>query len=146
MSVWNSALNILARREHSQHELRVKLSSKFPDSEEEIELVLTRLIDQGLQSDQRFVELWLRSQIAKGRGPSRIVFESKQKGVQHLIEGAIADQGIDWYENALTILNRKFRSISDQKEKAKAFRYLSYRGFNSDMIQYALEQFSPADF
>ena len=142
MSIWNTALNLLARREYSQYELRNKLATKFPDSASEIAEVLDRLVEQGLQSDQRFVEMWLRSQIEKGRGPVRISYESRQKGIQHLIEGAIQQSSIDWFELAENVLKRRFSSVVDQKERARAFRYLSYRGFSSEMISHAMDALS----
>ncbi|TCS40741.1 regulatory protein RecX [Reinekea marinisedimentorum] len=145
MSIWNAALGLLARREYSQHELKSKLSGKFPDSGEEIEQVLARLIDQGLQSDERYVDMWLNSQIEKGRGPVRITYDARQKGIAHLMESAMQAKNIDWFELAAACLQRKFSAVADQKEKARAYRFLSYRGFNPDMIRYAVEQLSTSD-
>lgn len=139
MSIWNTALNLLARREYSQYELKNKLLHKFSDSAAEIDQVLERLTEQGLQSDERFVDMWLNSQIEKGRGPVRIAYECRQKGIEHLLEDAIQSKNVDWFELAAQCLRRKFSNITDQKEKARAFRFLSYRGFNPDMITYAIE-------
>ena len=55
-----SAMNLLARREHSYVELERKLKQRgFADSV--IEQALQRLQEQGLQSDQRFVESFIRA-------------------------------------------------------------------------------------
>lgn len=139
MSIWNSALNILARREHSEAELRTKLQVKFPESDSDIADVLSRLQEQGLQSDLRYTEMWLRSQVSKGRGPVRIRYEARQKGIEKLIESVICDSDIDWFELASDCLCRRFSDVDDPKERARAYRYLSYRGFGADMIQYAID-------
>jgi regulatory protein len=137
-SIWNSALNILARREHSQAELLTKLTRKYPEQESEIQGVLQRLVDNGLQSDERYSEMWLRSQIAKGRGPIRIRLEARQKGVEALISSLIDSTEHDWFEAASDIARRKFPQGITFELKGKAYRFLSYRGFNNDMIQYAV--------
>lgn len=137
-SIWNAALNILARREHSQSELTAKLEKKFPEEGEAIQDILQRLVDTGLQSDKRYAEMWLRSQIAKNRGPIRIRFEARQKGVEALVSELIESSEHDWFEAAKSLVERKFPSGLTFDTKAKAYRFLSYRGFSNDMIQYAV--------
>jgi regulatory protein len=139
-SIWNTALNILARREHSQHELRSKLMSRFPEQADEVEEVLLRLIDSGLQSDQRFCEMWFRYQVSKGRGPVRISMEAKQKGVGSDILQLIEASDIDWFEAALGQAKKKFPSGLTFEQRAKAYRFLSYRGYSSDSVQYAISE------
>lgn len=138
-SVWNSALNILARREHSRAELQTKLERKFPEDIEEIPRVLDRLVELGLQSDERYAEMWLRSQIAKGRGPVRIIGEARQRGIGQRIEALLHDQEYDWFEAALDVARRKFPSGIVFEQQPKLYRYLAYRGFSSDEIRYAVE-------
>lgn len=137
-SIWNTALNILARREHSQHELRHKLQKRFPEELDSIEEVLTRLVDQHLQSDDRFAEMWLRAQISKGRGPIRILMEARQKGVSQKVEQLIQSTEHDWFEQCLDVAKRKFSGPISYEQKAKAYRFLAYRGFSTDAIQYAI--------
>ncbi len=141
-SIWNSALNILARREHSRHELTAKLRKRFPDVEDQIEPVLDRLQDSGLQNDRRYAEMWLRSQVSRGRGPVRIRGEARQKGVESLVAELLSEQDIDWFELALDLALRKFPSGVTFESKAKAYRFLSYRGFESDSVQYAISELS----
>ncbi len=138
-SIWNTALNILARREHSREELLRKLFAKFPDQDSDINEVLDRLVAQNLQSDQRFAEIWFRSEISKGRGPVRIRAESRQKGIESELTQLIETSETDWFEMALAVCRKKFqyRMISDNKPKA--YRFLSQRGFTSEVIQYAVE-------
>lgn len=133
-------MNALARREHSRAELRTKLLRKFEDESDQIEAVLDRLEDQGLQSDERFAEMWLRSQLAKGRGPMRIIGEARQRGIAERIESLMQCQEIDWFEAALDVGQRKFQAGIDRSQQAKAYRFLAYRGFPSDAIRYALDE------
>ncbi len=139
-SIWNTSLNILARREHSRHELKDKLSQRFEDSDTEIEEALDRLIEVGLQSDARFVRAWFNMQVNKGRGPIRIHYESRQKGINSLIEEVIQESEIDWYEHCKGVAQRKFANGISTEDKAKAYRFLSYRGFSSDSISFAIDQ------
>ena len=140
MSIWNTSLNILARREHSRFEMRRKLLTRFPEEADEIEAVLDRLVSRDLQSDARFVGLWLSMQINRSRGPIRIRYEARAKGVEQLIDAALAERDIDWFEQALDCAQRKFPSGIADEQRAKAYRFLSYRGFETDAIHYALTE------
>jgi len=139
-SIWNTALNIIARREHSSNELRKKLIQRFPEDDAEISDVLQRLVDSNLQSDHRFTEMWLRYQISKNRGPIRIRAEARQKGVEEFIEQALLDIEVDWFDMALDCATRKYQALTDYKEKGKAYRFLAYRGFENDSISFAIDQ------
>lgn len=152
-----SAMNLLARREHSVKELTDKLRLRYLDSDCDynrdgnlIETVVDDLKSQDLQSDQRFVESFIRLRASQGKGPVRICQELKQRGISAAIaKSAIHCSGVDWYELALTCYLKKFaphRSDSvdisfsqlERKEQVKRQRYLSYRGFNFEHIAYAL--------
>jgi regulatory protein len=73
-------MNYLARREHSQEELRLKLSQRG-FSERLINEVIGELRDENLQSDARFAEVFTRSRVAKGYGVYRIRQELRQRGI-----------------------------------------------------------------
>ncbi|MDO3386596.1 regulatory protein RecX [Gilvimarinus sp. SDUM040013] len=136
--VRNSALASLTRREHGVAELKTKLTAKFGDvalAEDAVEW----LQELGYLDDKRFTEAFVRSSVARGRGPIRITQELRQKGVDAtLVEQAIAELDVDWREQARDVLERKFRQPvadvsadkkADMKEKARRVRYLQYRGF-----------------
>ena len=63
--VMDSALDLLTRREHSAKELSDKLKRKG-HSQEEINEVLESCQRMDLQSDQRFVEAYIRYRIRQG--------------------------------------------------------------------------------
>ncbi|MEJ2042194.1 MAG: regulatory protein RecX [Reinekea sp.] len=138
-SIWNTSLNILAQREHSRAELRNKLIAKFPEQDQDIDAILDRLAAQHLQSDQRYAEMWLRSGISKGWGPVRIIAEACHKGIELQVSDLLSESNLDWFEQALTVCRRKFNYRLCVEDKPKAYRFLSYRGFSADAIQYAIE-------
>lgn len=138
---WNAALNLLARREYSQAELRKKLQHKFPEDNDGVEAALERLIDTGLQDDERFAEAFLRTQIARSRGPIRIRHEARQKGIAEQINALLEASDEDWYALALDAAERKLGQgdVSDPKIKARIARFLAYRGFDTDQVMNALD-------
>lgn len=135
------AVSYLARREHSQSELRWKLSSRGYD-EIEIEEALERLVDQGLQSDERFAEAFVQMRYQRGSGPYKINMELNQKGVDETtVEQALNSDEFDWFELARSVYEKKYRGkgFSNYQEKAKRSRFLQSRGFSSEQIQYAID-------
>lgn len=140
MSIWNTSLNILARREHSQSELLTKLQTRFPDQLDEIDDVIQRLQERGLQSDERYAQMWFNGQIAKYRGPKRMQYESRQKGIADRIEALLSQTEQDWYQLAYDAVARRYPAGARYEDKGKIYRFLSYRGFSGDMIQYAYDE------
>ena len=71
VNLWNKALDILSRREHSISQLKSKIQ-KFQDNEEQIEELINKLIDKNLLSDERFAESLIKSKSEAGYGPNYI--------------------------------------------------------------------------
>ena len=138
-SVRLAAMNLLARREHSFRELARKLALRFP---EEIVLEqLSRLREEKLQSDERFVESFVYSRQQKGYGPVRIRSELYQKGVSsELMEEYLIEGDECWEQIAAEIRCKKFGDAvpDDYKLRAKQQRYLMQRGFNAGQINTCL--------
>ena len=91
------AVRLLARREHSQVELARKLEAKGHDSDV-AKQVVTELACQGLQSDRRFVEAFVRSRLGRGQGERKIRADLYARG----IDDATADPfmvDISWDRN-----------------------------------------------
>jgi len=117
-----------------------KLLTRFPEEGDDIEAVLDRLVARDLQSDGRFVELWLTMQVNRMRGPIRIRYEARAKGVEQLVEMALIERDIDWFEQALSCARRKFSNGIADEQRAKAYRFLGYRGYEADSIHYAMTE------
>jgi regulatory protein len=137
-----AAINLLSRREYSRHELFQKLEPRSKN-ETQVPLLLDKLIESDYQSDQRFAESFLRSRISRGLGHMRIARELKDKGIDADLIEQVMSLDTDWFQLAYECGLKKSHSLnfSDYKDKQKLFRYLAYRGFAMDQIQYAIEQY-----
>ena len=134
------AMDLLSRREHSRRELIDKLKIRGFEGEE-VEAYLDRLADRGLQSDQRFLESYIRMRSQNGYGPLRIRQELRKKGIEDsTISLNFESMELDWYEIAVMAWRKKYNQSpgSDMKLRAKQTRFLQYRGFDFDMINHAL--------
>ena len=69
--IYNKALDILSRREHSAKELIFKLEKKF-DSTEEIFLTVSKLKKNNLLNDFRYTRSICSSTKRKGFGPKKL--------------------------------------------------------------------------
>jgi len=73
--LYAKALRCLARRDYAEAELFRRFSSDYDD--DTIRTVIDELKRQNYQSDERYVEVFVRSSINKGRGPRRIINDLK---------------------------------------------------------------------
>ncbi|APZ42241.1 regulatory protein RecX [Acidihalobacter ferrooxydans] len=131
------ALRLLAQREHSFAELRVKLAGRG-FSETETMATLAALADAGLQSDARYAEVYVRSRAGRSYGPLRIRAELRQRGVDaQCIDTALADHDEDWDAIARAHYRRHFggRPPRDYTERAKRLRHMQQRGFDMQTLR-----------
>ncbi|MDA9557466.1 recombination regulator RecX [Vibrio sp.] len=136
-----TAIYYLSRRDHGEFELLRKLKQKGY-LEEEIGAAIHFCLESNYLNDHRFAQSQVRQHIFKGHGTRRIRQELKQKRVSdHDIEAALESQEQDWFELAKEVALRKFKGkkAEDNKEYAKQIRFLQYRGFDFEQIQYALD-------
>jgi len=130
-------MDLLARREHSRLELQNKLAKRFDVDPHAISVEVERLTAEGLQSDRRLAEAYIRARSNRGHGPIKIRVELRTKGVvDHLINTAFDESGIDWVALAAEVALRRFGDAppSDLKEQARRGRFLLQRGFSFDHI------------
>lgn len=135
------AMGMLARREHSRRELVGKLASR-QFSEETIKQVLDALTDEGLQSDARFAEAFVRSRAEKGQGPVRIQTELRERGIDGvLIEAVLDPRDPEWRARMESVRCKRFGpgAPADWPERAKQMRFLQYRGFGAEMVRRMLD-------
>ncbi len=141
------AMDLLARREHSRRELINKLKIRGFEGEE-VEAYLDRLAEKDLQSDQRFAESYVRMRSGNGYGQRRISQELTQKGIaESRISQIYEEMALDWYQIALEIWQKKYNQLpgNDLKLKAKQSRFLQYRGFDFDIINWIFSRSSDED-
>lgn len=134
-AVRRAAMDLLARREHGRVELSRKLRLRGAPSEL-IDPALDRLADEGLLSEARYLESFVRMRANAGYGPLRIREELAQRGLaREAIEQALRDSGFDWNAQLYEVWLGKFGELpGDQCERARQGRFLSYRGYPLDMI------------
>ena len=143
------AMDLLARREHSVAELRRKLQSHTNGRAKAqnldtavIDDVLAQLQNEGLVSDERFTEAFVRYRNNNGYGPQRIQAELRERGVSEKIALIYLDFGDpQWFERALSVRNKRFGEDKpkDLKERARQARFLQYRGFTADQAGQVLD-------
>ncbi|MDA1300546.1 MAG: regulatory protein RecX [Proteobacteria bacterium] len=102
-----------------------------------IESEVRALEKEGLQSDDRLAEAFVRARVSRGQGPIKIRAELRAKGVDDArISEALEACAIDWYEQASAVAEKRFGLMppADARERAKRSRFLQQRGFSFDQI------------
>lgn len=135
-SAVNQMMDILARRDHSEKELRNKLKDKeFPPEE------IDRAVEFGKEQG------WLPDSLEKAQALSEktaAMLKRKGKGplyIQHYLQKVglppVAEEPSEELEKARELAHNKFSDIDkmDRKEKGKVARFLISRGFNLDTVR-----------
>lgn len=141
IDVRRAAMDLLARREHSFREISRKLSLRVVD-DALLENVLVQMVEEGLLSDSRFAETYVRYRSSKGFGPVRIAAELRDKGIaEDLLRECVSNADEKWYQLAAQVKQKKFglEIPAAANEKAKQIRFLLNRGFVRDQINAAVE-------
>ena len=134
-SVYNKALDIISRREHSEKEIKNKLLKKF-DTSEIIDEVILKLIENNLINNFRYAQMYVLVRKRKGFGPMKIQFELMTRGINDSISSiAISEEG-SWKEAAQIAFNKKFKNgaSNDFNERYKQKSFLRNRGFSFEEI------------
>ena len=134
--IYNKALDILSRREHSKNELVQKLKNKYKNIDI-VDEVVSKLIKNNLLNNIRFAEAYVSARKRKGFGPKKISYELIAKGLlDKEIEGVLNDIG-GWNQAALKAFNKKFPEgkSDDIKITLKQKNFLANRGFGFQEIE-----------
>lgn len=135
-SAKNKVLEYLARRDHSEKELREKLGRKFSTEE----------IDEAIESARKSNLLVDPSVLAK-----RVAEQMARKKKSHTyIQKFLAKKGLpavereqtNEIEKARELILLKFKKTGpfSFEEKPKVQRYLMYRGFDQDTIRRVIHE------
>ena len=136
----DTALRILTRRDHSRHELALKLKRR-DFSKEDIDYAISSCEEFDYINDERTARVFIRRLHRKGYGRKRIRFELNLKGfrgnqIQALLSKSISDA--DEGQCAETIFQKhagRFDREKDSlKRKDKIYRFLYARGFSKAVI------------
>jgi regulatory protein len=139
--LYTAAINGLARRAYSVHQMRAYLERRAADKEA-VRRILERLKQQKLLDDARYARQFvrMRAEIRK-QGSFRIARDLRARGVpgRH-IEAALAERAAESDESALVRarLARRLKSLRgplDQRRTASLYRSLLRAGFAPDTIR-----------
>lgn len=137
-----AAMNLLARREHSEMEICRKLRKKG-FTEESIQQVITALRQEKLLSNHRFIENYIHFRRAKGFGPLRIQAELSERGIhEELIDHHLKITDNAWFTEVREVWRKRFKNQMprDFKTRAQQMRFLYSRGFTSEQIESVFKQ------
>ena len=134
--IYNKALDILSRREHSTKELVIKLEKKFT-SNKDILLTVSKLKKNNLLNDIRFTESYVAARKRKGFGPKKIEFELISKGIKDSDISCVLSEETGWRELAKKAFNKKFKNgpSNEINQKLKQKNFLKNRGFTFQEIE-----------
>lgn len=134
--IYNKALDILSRREHSTKELILKLEKKFT-SNTDILLTVSKLKKNNLLNDIRFSESYVAVRKRKGFGPKKIEFELISKGIKDSDISYVLSEETEWCELAKKAFNKKFKNgpSNEINQKLKQKNFLKNRGFTFQEIE-----------
>ena len=134
---YQTAIGLLARREHSRLELINKIRRKPFSEDVDLASLCDNLEESNYLSEQRFAEMFVRSRVSRGQGKVKISYELRQRGIDEaLIESALLEEGVDWLALAKEQREKRFgvEKPKDYKEKARQSRFLAGRGFSGEII------------
>lgn len=138
-----TALALLARREHSAAELRRKLAQRGYKATA-VETLMAELKRDSLQSDARYLETYLHARRERGYGPVRIAHELIERGLDRTqVTEALREADDErWVELAQYQLQRRFggSALTNYRDRTRRFAFLERRGFTSEQSRAAIEQ------
>lgn len=130
----------MARRDYGDAELRRRLCAKGYAAEEAAAAAAV-LADEGLLSDGRFAEAFVRVHSGRGWGPLKIAAALRERGVdREQIETHVDAGDAAWLDAAQTARARRFGAAVPRQfeERARQARFLQSRGFTAEQIRHAL--------
>jgi regulatory protein len=144
-----AGLQLLARRELSEAQLRQRLTRRGYEAEE-IDAAIGRLLDERALDDRRVADAIAHTETrVRRRGRLRVKRQIEAAGIsaalaQDAVDRAFAE--IDADVLLTTTLERRLRgrtTIADDREFQRLYRYLLAQGFDSDRIIAALRARQP---
>jgi regulatory protein len=139
-----AALKMLARRELSEAQVRQRLARRGYDASE-IETAVERLKADRSIDDERVAGAIARTEVSiKRRGKRRVVQQIQQAGISRSAARQAADETFEEMNEETLLasaLNRRLKSdrtIIDEREFQRLYRYLIRQGFDADDVFKAL--------
>lgn len=148
---FNSALNSLDYRDHSEKEIRAKLLRKH--DADYVDEAVEKLIELDLVNDERYAENYARELFEhKNFGKMRIKSELRAKGISADIANAAVEELFDEEEpdNIQRIVDiigkRYYNRMNDEVGRKKVFSALQRMGYSFSDIREAMSEFSDDEY
>ncbi|TSE28328.1 Regulatory protein RecX [Tepidimonas thermarum] len=138
------ALRLLARRDHTRHELAQRLAPYAAD-EAELHAVLNECERRGWLDDARALEAHLHRRSAQ-RGTARLLAELRERGVRDADQLAAAAERLraTERERAQAAWAGRFGAPpADARARARQLRFLLARGFAADVAARVVPPVAP---
>jgi regulatory protein len=132
----------VGRRERTVAELRTCLERKRVEPGA-IDYAVTELTETGLLDDARYAQAFADDKRYLDRwGSERIARELQRRGIApDLIEGVLSDRSRDAeLESALVLLAQRAPTVSDDRERDRAWRLLIRRGYEIELAYEAVRR------
>lgn len=148
---FNSALNSLDYRDHSEKEIRAKLLRKH--DADYVDEAVEKLIELDLVNDERYAENYAHELFEhKKFGKMRIKSELRAKGISADIANAAVEELFDEEEpdNIQRIVDiidkRYYNRMNDEVGRKKVFSALQRMGYSFSDIREAMSEFSDDEY
>lgn len=148
---FNSALNSLDYRDHSEKEIRAKLMRKH--GAEYVDEAVEKLIELDLINDRRYAENYARELFEhKKFGKIRIKSELIAKGIasdiaSETVISLFEDEEPDNIQRIVDIIKKKYYNrMNDEVGRKKVFSALQRMGYTFSDIREAMSEFSDDEY
>lgn len=148
---FNSALNSLDYRDHSEKEIRAKLLHKH--DADYVDEAVEKLIELDLVNDERYAENYARELFERKKfGKMRIKSELRAKGISADIANAAVEELFEEEEpdNVQRIVDiigkRYYNRMNNEVGRKKVFSALQRMGYSFSDIREAMSEFSDDEY
>ncbi len=135
------ALWLISCRDHTKKELQDKLRRTC--DAQSAEKAADRMEELGLVNDEQYAQRYARRLLLEKRLTRRAaLFEMTRKGIdKQTAEEALGAVDVDYRDNIRAVIEKKYRSIGDEKTKRRAVAALQRLGYGWDDIRAVLEEY-----
>jgi regulatory protein len=143
-AAYTDGLKMLARRELSEMQVRQRLARKGHDRDA-IDAAIARLREERALDDARVAEAIARTETSvRRRGKLRVRMQIERAGIAKATAKRAVDEVFETIDDAALLeasLGKRLRTrktIADDREFQRLYRYLIGQGFDSDRVLAAL--------
>ncbi|MDY6820045.1 MAG: regulatory protein RecX [Deferribacterota bacterium] len=129
---------ILARRDYTKYELKLKLKNKFSLDEDSIDKIIKDLENNHLIDDKRYKNLFIENKIRNGYGLVYIKYTLYKKGIEaseEEIYNIASKNGYNFKDIMNDLLEKK-----NLKSVEKKYNFLIRRGFTAQEVKDILKE------